>query len=83
MKVKVLRAFLLRGEVQPVDAVIDVPDPFGIEMLFIGKVARVPGEPVERVLAPNTAAQANPPKKPMTTANTPLVAGKTVKKEKS
>jgi hypothetical protein len=81
MKVKVLRAFLVGGEVQPIGAEIEVSAPFAAEMAFIGKVARIPGE--APVLAANTAAQANPPKKPMTTANTPLVAGKTVKKEKS
>lgn len=45
MKVKVLRAFLVRGEVQQVGKELDLADQFAVEMLQIGKVERVGNKP--------------------------------------
>jgi hypothetical protein len=62
MKVKVLRAFLVKGEVQQVGKELDLADQFAVEMLQIGKVERVGAKPAT---APG----------PMKSEASPLVAG--------
>jgi hypothetical protein len=48
MRVKVLRAFLIREEVQPLGSEIDVTDAFGRELIASNKALRVAGQPVEQ-----------------------------------
>lgn len=45
MKCKVLRAFLIKGEVQQVGKELDLAEQFAAEMLQLGKVERVGGKP--------------------------------------
>jgi len=69
MKVKVLRAFLVKGEAQPVGKVIDLPDAVAIELRFIGKVETVPD------------AKPAAPRGPMKAAASALVSGATHSEE--
>lgn len=61
MKVKVLRAFLIKGEAQKVGDEIDVSDALAAEMLQVGKIERVAPKP--------------PVKGPMKSVGSALVAG--------
>jgi hypothetical protein len=47
-KVKVLRAFLIKGEVQAVSSLIEVSDNFALELIHMGKVERVDATPAKR-----------------------------------
>jgi hypothetical protein len=72
MRIKVLRAFLLRGEVQPVGSEIEVSDAFGREICFGNKAERVSGAPLAQpgpmnldtagALAPQVATASKPTK---------------------
>lgn len=70
MKVKVLRAFLVKGEAQAVGAEIELPDRLAAELIHVGKV--------EPAAAGKPAAKA-----PMKSAASPLVAGAAPQQEKS
>jgi hypothetical protein len=68
MKVKVLRAFCIRGERQEIGAELDVADAFGRQLVQLGQAAPV------TVAAPPKGVPKKPP--PMTTLTAgALVAG--------
>ena len=63
MKIKVLRAFLIKGERQEVGSEIETGDGFALELIHVGRAERVDKKSPAR-------------KGPMTTASSPaLVAG--------
>lgn len=57
MKVKVTRAFLVKGEAQAVGTEVDLPDQVARELLWIGKVEHV-GQPQPPRRGPATTTTA-------------------------
>lgn len=54
MKVKVIRAFLVKGQAQPVGSEVELDDRFALEMLHVGKVQRAGDKPAGKRAGPMT-----------------------------
>lgn len=48
MKIRVIRAFLIKGERQEVGSVVEVGDNFGSEMVYTGRAERADKAPAAR-----------------------------------